>query len=342
MGAGHQGLAMAAHLSDNGVECSLWNRTKENIKHIIQTGKINCSGIINKSVPIRRVSDQLDELMQKVIMVATPSTAHRDIARLLARYVDSSNVIILHPGRTFGVLDFLGILKSCGCRSMPLVAEAQTIVYTCRRDASNGVKLFALKRGIKIGALTWDDACKAIGYIPICIRDRFEPASSYIQTSLGNVGMVLHCAPVLMNVGWIENEETKFEYYYSGISPTIASLLERLDQERVRVAEAMGYKIESVSEWLIRTYGTYGEKLFDVLQNNTYYRGIDAPITIHHRYIEEDVPNGLVALESVGQYKRIGTPITSTIIDFANEVMEEDFRAMGRNYLQLIRKLEME
>lgn len=342
MGAGHQGLAMAAHLSDNGVECSLWNRSKEHIKQVMRTGKIDCTGIIHKSVPVRHVSDQLGELMQKVIMVTTPSTAHRNIARLLAPYVDSSNIIILHPGRTFGVLDFLRTLKSCGCRSMPLVAEAQTIIYTCRRDTSNGVKLFALKSGVKIGALTWEDACKVMDYIPTCIRERFEPVSSYMQTSLENVGMILHCAPVLMNVGWIENRETAFEYYYSGISPTIASLLERLDQERIQVADAMGYKIESISEWLIRTYGTYGENLFELLQNNTYYRGIDAPLTIHHRYIEEDIPNGLVALESVGKSRQVNTPIASTIIDFANQVMRRDFRAMGRNYLQLIRELGME
>ena len=30
-GAGHQGFAMAAHLSLNGLNISLWNRTPENI-----------------------------------------------------------------------------------------------------------------------------------------------------------------------------------------------------------------------------------------------------------------------------------------------------------------------
>lgn len=335
MGAGHQGLAMAAHLSDNGVECSLWNRTKSNIEHIIRTKKIECSGIMNKSVPIAHISSKLDELMQKVIMVTTPSTAHKDIAKLLAKYVDESYVIILHPGRTFGVLEFLGTLKSCGCTSLPVVAEAQTIIYTCRRDMINGVRLFALKESVKIGALTYEDACRAVDHIPMCIRKRFEPVASFMQTSFGNIGMILHCAPVLMNVGWIENWETKFEYYYSGISPTIASLLERLDRERLFVADAMGYKVESVAEWLMHTYKTKGNNLLELLQNNPYYRGIDAPLSVHHRYIEEDIPNGLVALESAGKYANVNTPITSTIIDFANEVMGEDFRKIGRNFFKL-------
>ena len=31
LGAGHQGLAMAAHLSANGISCNLWNRSENHI-----------------------------------------------------------------------------------------------------------------------------------------------------------------------------------------------------------------------------------------------------------------------------------------------------------------------
>ncbi len=75
--------------------------------------------------------------------------------------------------------------------------------------------------------------------------------------------------------------------------------------------------------------------MFENLQNNIYYRGIDAPQSIHHRYIEEDVPNGLVPLESLGVYLDIPTPVTSTIISVANIVMNCDYRKIGRNFLSL-------
>ncbi len=337
MGAGHQGLAMAAHLSANGVECSLWNRTESHIKEIKESGVIRCSGLLEGSIKILEVSEDLVKVLQKVIMVAAPSSAHRDIARLLAKYVDSSYVIILNPGRTFGALEFVKTLAQNGCRSLPLVAETQTILYTCRRDTCSSVRLYALKDGIKIAALNPADTKKVIACLPKCIRSRFLPAASYIETSIGNVGMVLHCAPVLMNIGWIENKKVGFEYYYDGISPSIAEVLESLDEERQRVGEKMGFKIESLSHWLIRTYSAYGNNLFEQLQNNPYYRGIDAPLTIHHRYIEEDVPNGLVPLESAGKYWGVHTPIASTIIDFANIVMKTDYRRTGRGYIDLVR-----
>lgn len=335
LGAGHQGLAMAAHLSANGVECLLWNRTEEHIKDIIETRQIRCKGILNKVVDIREASSDIGKVLSKTIMVATPSSAHKDLAQLLAKYVDDSYMIILNPGRTFGALDFIRSLKDAGCRSLPCLAETQTIIYTCRRDVHNSVWLYAIKDGVMISAVDPKDTDRVLKAIPGCIRGNYIPTSSYLETTLSNVGMILHCVPILMNVGWIENEKVKFEYYYDGISPSIADVLERLDNERLAVASKLGCPVESVVEWLRRTYCTTGTNLYGHLQSNKFYRGIDAPKSIHHRYIEEDIPNGLVPLEDIGRNLGVGTPIATNIIDFANIVMKCDYRERGRHFTLL-------
>ncbi len=332
LGAGHQGLAMAAHLSANGVECLLWNRTEEHIKDIIETRQIRCKGILNKVVNIAEASSDIGKVLCKTIMVATPSSAHRDLARLLARYVDESYMIILNPGRTFGALDFISSLKDAGCKRLPCLAETQTIIYTCRRDVHNSVWLYAIKQGGMISAVDPKDTDRVLNAMPGCIRENYIPASSYLQTTLSNVGMILHCVPILMNVGWIENEKVKFEYYYDGISPSIADVLERLDKERLAVASKLGCPVESVVEWLKRTYCTSGTNLYEHLQSNKFYRGIDAPKSIHHRYIEEDIPNGLVPLEDIGKNLGVETPITTNIIDFSCIVMKCDYRKEGRRF----------
>lgn len=335
IGAGHQGLTMAAHLGNNGVDCYLWNRTRTHIEEVQRTGKIICTGILDKEVAIYKASDNIEEVLQKNIMVTTPSSAHRDVAKMLAPYVDNTYTIVLNPGRTFGILDFIYELENAGCTSLPCVAETQTIVYTCRRDELNGVRLYALKKNVPVATLNYREMPRIMRAFPSCLRGYFKPVESYIETSLGNVGMILHCAPVLMNVGWIENKKVRFEYYYDGITPTVANLLERLDSERVKISEAMGHRVETAVEWLQRTYATYGKNLYENLQSNTFYRGIDAPVSVHHRYLEEDIPNGLVALESVGEALGIRTPVASEIISFANVVMNCDYRVKGRKYALL-------
>lgn len=336
MGAGHQGLTMAAHLLHSGVECRLWNRTAAHLQAVIDSGHIECEGIIKASVPVGKISSRIEEVLEKNILVTAPSSAHKDIAKILAPYVDDSYIVVLNPGRTFGILEFTRALVENGCHSFPIIAETQSIVYTCRRNDKNGIILYAIKDEIKLSTLEEGKAEEVIERIPFPIRDNFIPAESFYETSFGNVGMILHCLPVLLNTGWIESKKACFEYYYDGISESIADLLERLDEERVSVATKFECKVETVVQWLQRIYGTFGRTLYENLQTNRYYAGIDAPQSLHHRYLEEDVPNGLVALESAGKYIGHSTPITTLVIDLANLVMNTDYRAKGRNYGELI------
>lgn len=330
-GAGHQGLSMAAHLSLNGVKVTLWNRSINHIEKIIKTKRIYCDGIIEGAAKLEKVSSQISEVISDFVMVATPSSAHRDVAHKLAPFVHKGMVIILNPGRTFGAVDFASELKKCGVKELPHIAETQTIVYTCRKKSSDSVTIFALKNDVKISALKCSNIEFVMNKMPKCIKRHLSVVDTVWNTSLSNVGMILHCAPVLMNIGWIETEKVDFKYYYDGISKSIAAYLEKMDIERQNIALAVGYPVESVMLWLKRTYGVRGSDLYECIQNNESYKQIDAPPTIKSRYILEDVPNGLVPIETLGKEYGISTPNISTIIDLACLIFDIDFRANGRN-----------
>jgi len=332
-GAGHQGLSMAAHLALNGVKVTLWNRTLKNIKEVADSRKIYCNGIINGVAMIEKASSEMSEVISDFVMVATPSNAHRDIAKELAPYVHKNMVIILNPGRTFGAIDFANTLRQCGVKEMPKIAETQTIVYTCRKNDVNSVNIYALKNEVQIAALKREDMGYIMAALPICLKPYFKAVKSVAITSFSNVGMVLHCAPVLMNVGWIETEKVDFKYYYEGISKSVAQFLEKIDSERMKIAKEVGFEIESTADWMKRTYNVKGENLFECIQNNHKYREIDAPPSIWCRYILEDVPNGLVPIEDLGVQMGILTPNMTTVIDLANAVLGQDFRKEGRRIL---------
>ncbi len=329
-GGGHQGIAMAGHLALHGYDVTLWNRTPENIAQIKETGEVHCSGICNGTAKISRVTSDISQAAGKLIMVAVPSTAHKEIARRLAPFLDGDSIVVLNPGRTFGAVEFAKELESSGVRHLPHIAETQTIVYTCRRIGANSVSIHALKRDVEIASLRKNDMSIIMKAIPKCIRGRFLPVASIGVTSVGNVGMVLHCAPVLMNIGWIETPDADFKYYYHGISPSIASFLEKIDAERVLVGQAMGVESKSTAEWMNRTYGIQGRNIFDCIQNNNAYREIDAPATIKTRYVLEDIPNGLVPIASIGRELGVSTECIDSIITLGSEVLGEDFWRSGR------------
>ena len=331
-GAGHQGLTMAAHLALNGVKVTLCNRSSKNIEEVIATREIHCKGVVNGIAQIEKASSDINEVVSDFVMVTTSSSAHKNVARKLAPFVHKEMIIILNPGRTFGAIEFANTLIECGVKELPQIAETQTIIYTCRKSGKNNVTVFALKEGVKIAAIKGSDINTIVDKIPECIRNYFTPTNSLLDTSLTNVGMILHCAPVLMNIGWIESTKVDFKYYYDGISFSIAAFLEKIDGERQEVAKAMGCKIESVADWLKRTYHVTGNSLYECIRNNNDYKEIDAPSTLKCRYLLEDVPNGLVPIESMGQVYGVSTPNISLVIDLANSVMNMDFRKTGRAY----------
>lgn len=331
-GAGHQGFSMAAHLTLEGNTVHLWNRTQDNIQAVIDTGVIHCDGVITGDAKIAKVTSNMEEAIADFVMVATPSSAHKDIAKEIAPFVHKDMVIVLNPGRTFGAIEFAEELKKNGVKELPHIAETQTIVYTCRKSGKNSATIFALKNDVQIAALRGSDINVIMDRMPDCLKPYFIIESSVGITSLANVGMVLHCTPVMMNVGWIESEKYEFKYYYDGISRSVAHLLEKIDAERLSVAKAAGFEIESLKGWLERTYFVSGKDVFECLQNNEAYREIDAPPTINTRYIFEDVPNGLVPVETMGKEYGVPTPNITTIINLACSVMDKDYRKTGRRF----------
>ena len=330
IGAGNQGLALAGHLANEGLSVGLWNRTQCNIQKLIQIPTVHLHGVFETKVSLSIATSNIDQVDSKLIYITVPTDAHDDIARILTPKISNDTVIILSPGRTFGALNFQQQLLQNGCIYKPRIFETQTIIHTARLLTSNSVHIYALKNNVLISSLhneiDWFD------YMPKCLKRFYKPVDSYIYTSLGNVGLVLHCIPTLLNIGCVESPNVSFKYYIDGISPTIARMIEAIDRERISVGKALGYSLLSTKEWMQEAYGIKGSTLYECIQNNDNYKELLAPNTKNHRYILEDVPNGLVPLEYLAKSLGISCRMTTLSVDIANAIMEKDFREIGRKF----------
>ncbi len=337
IGAGNSGLAMAAHLSKQNNQVTLWNRSYKTIEKLIETHIIKCEGLINGEVKIYCVTDDIDVALKEpdVILITTPANSHKELAELIAKHIKKTTVIVLNPGRTFGAIEFKTVYSKYNSQFSQIIAETQTIIYTCRKIAEDAVQIIAFKNNVLISTIDLDDNCNIISYLPSCVQPYLTLANSMIQTSIGNIGMILHCAPLLLNSGWTESKRNNYKYYYEGITPTVGGLIEKIDYERVMVSAALGYKVESTKEWLIRTYNVTGDSIWECIHNNKAYETIDAPRTLKHRYIFEDIPCGLVPLEAIGLKLEIDMSYTTLIIDLASKLLGVDFRETGRNLSKL-------
>jgi len=337
IGAGAGGLAMAGHLAEQGQPVCIYNRGDERIRKIRETGGVHMRGLLNGIFAVDSVTQDIEQAIDfaDVIFVVVPAHAHFDLASNAAPFLRDDQMIVLCPGRTGGALEFARIVRAARPECRAAIAEAQTILHTCRPCGEDaGVDVIAAKRDVPLAALPASETVNVIGVIGE-VFPQFSEAESVLATSLGNVGAVLHPAPTLLNAGWIETERTEFLYYYEGITPIVGALIERVDRERVGVAEALGVATFSVCDWLCRVYGATGEHLVDAIRTNPAYRGIQAPRSLEHRYILEDVPTGLVPIASLGDLVGVETPTINLIIDLASAMCDVDFRECGRTIVSL-------
>lgn len=336
LGAGNGGQAMAAHLGLMGYEVNLYNRTESKLEPIIEAGGIELSGVFNGFGPLSLVSSSLPDVISSVdvIMVVTPAIAHHSLAQNLSSYLQDGQIVVLNPGRTGGALEFTKVLNDCGCKADVTVSECQTFIYASRVTGPAQAKIFGIKNFVGISAFPASKTRKVLEVLNP-VFPQFIPAKNILKTSLDNIGAIFHPAPTILNAARIETTGGNFTYYQDGISPSVARVLEKMDQERLEVAYTMSVEAMSAREWMRLVYGVQGKNLYEVFQNNRQYNGLMAPDTVMHRYIFEDVPMGLVPISSLGQMLGVPTPTIDNIIDLASIIHQCDYWEVGRTVERL-------
>jgi opine dehydrogenase len=267
-------------------------------------------------------------------MVVLPSSAHADVARAMAPHLKSGQIVILHPGRTCGALEFVKVMHGSGCKADVTVAEAETFIYASRSDGPAQARIFRIKEAVPLAALpatrtqcVLDVICEAY--------PQFIHGVDVLNTGMNNMGAIFHPALTLLNMGWIEATHGDYQFYIDGVSPSVARVLEVLDRERVTVASALGIRARTSLEWLKLAYDTSGADLHEAIHNQPGYYGIKAPATLNHRYIFEDVPMSLVPIASLGKRYGVSVRGMESMIQIASIVHRTDYWRRGRTVEKL-------
>jgi opine dehydrogenase len=336
LGAGHGGLAMAGHLGLMGFEVRLYNRSVNRLWGVRSTGGIELEGDeVEGFAEIPVATTSMAEAIRgaDVLMVVVPATGHRFIAEACAPCLQDGQIIVLHPGRTFGALEFKQVLKAKGVSADVIIAEAQTFIYASRAVGPGHAHIFRIKNSIPVASLRAHLIPKVLEKLRFAYP-HFVPGDNIFKTSFDNIGSVFHPAICVLNAGWIEND-SDFQFYVDGVEPSVANVLERVDSERVNVAAALGIRALTAREWLYLAYSAAGRDLFHAMRANPGYRGIKAPQTLQMRYLEEDVPMSLVPIASVGKMFGVPTPAIDAIIHLASVLNQKDYVAEGRTVERL-------
>jgi opine dehydrogenase len=334
IGAGHGGRAMAAHLALMGFEVALYNRTPDHIEGINARNGIDLEG--GEGGPrgfaeLALVTSDIEEAVKhaEMIMVVVPSSAHVNIAAGVAPYLRDGQIILLHPGRTCGAIEFDKVLRDSGCKAKFVVAEAETFIYASRAEGPAQSRIFRVKEAVPLAALPAKKTSEVLEAIQPAYP-QFIDGIDVLHTGLNNMGAIFHPAITILNAGRIEGTHGDFQFYIDGVTPSVAHILEVLDRERVTVASALGIRARTSLEWLQLAYDTQGIDLHEAIHNQPGYYGIKAPRSLRHRYIFEDVPMSLVPMAALGMRYGVSVRGMDSMIRLANFVHHTDYWRRGR------------
>jgi len=336
LGAGHGGLAMAGHLALMGFRTSLWNRSTERVDHVNDRGGVDLEGVVEGFGRVDVATNDIGEAVEDadVVMVVVPANAHRDVARQCAHHLETGQIVLLNPGRTFGAIEFMQVLREAGTRERPTIAEAQTFLYVSRHTDFARARIMHIKNSVPLAAIP---AHKTPDVLAVVRRafPQFVAATNVLETGLDNIGAIFHPTLTLLNAARIESTHGDFEYYLEGVSPMTARVLEAADAERVAIGTALGVHLHTAREWLYLAYSSAGKTLYEAIQATPGYKGVRAPSTLTHRYILEDVPMSLVPMVSAGRQLGVETPTLSSLIHIASLIHSCDFWKTGRTMERL-------
>ncbi|MBN2043644.1 MAG: NAD/NADP octopine/nopaline dehydrogenase family protein [Anaerolineales bacterium] len=337
-GSGHGGKAMAAYLALCGARVTLFNRTWKNIEAIKERGGIALNG--NSEIigfgDIPQVTDNIEEAVKSsaLLMVVVPAYGHASLAKKMAPHLSDGQIVVLNPGRTFGAIEFQKVLSENGCTQKVILAEAQTFIFASRSVGPAQAFIHRVKEAVPLAAFPADQTQLVLNclhpYFP-----QFIDGKTVLHTGMDNIGAVFHPTIMLHNTGWVEASGGDFQFYTQGVTPAIARVMEAIDRERMRIGRALGIHLVTACDWLKMAYEATGEDLYETIRNQQGYRNIQAPPTLNHRYINEDIPMSLVPMASIGHKLGIRVRAMESLIRLASIIRGTDFWEHGRTIERL-------
>lgn len=272
----------------------------------------------------------------ELIVVPLPAFAQADVARVIAPHLRDGQVVFLPPG-TFGSVVMLKAVREAGCTAEVSFAETGTLPYLARKHAASQVTITSYATRLPTGVVPARLAPHAFevlkkGYPSV------EPIEDALSGALMNAGPIIHPPLILMNAGPLQHFPA-WDIHNEGTQPAIRAVTNALDEERMRVRDALGYGAPHFplrdhyenDQWM------YGDAHKMLVDSGDWRETIELTT---HRYMTEDVQYGLAFLASVANWCDCPAPIANGLLAVASAICGRDLaqgprtlEAMGLQHL---------
>lgn len=331
IGAGNGGKASAADLVLQGRRVRLFEfpEYRQNVAEILETRTLTATGDVEGEAVLERATTDLGEAMEgaDTVMVCTQSLAHDRIARELAPYIRPEHIVILNPGSTGGTLHFAQVFRELGIKRMPVLVEFGTLTYGCRAVGplvEIPVKVDRVLYGTMPAA-----AIKEVGPPLEALYPGLRRGASVLEAGLKNANPVIHPPITILNAALIENEGDKKFFYGDGVSPKVAELIRKLDEERMALLRALGYAAQPDPVTSVEQGYAADTDYCECYKKGPGFGKFRFPNTLDNRYFHEDIGMSLVMFCSLGKVLGVPTPVSEGVVRIGEILAGVDYSVRG-------------
>lgn len=345
VGAGNGGCAVAGDMAYRGLDVTLVktsnvmhddnfnflceNNGKMTLIDFGENGSMNPQDLekVEKVGYISKVTRDLSVISDMdVVIVYIQTNYHEQLIKRMADYIRNDQILLINPGYFSSAY----VLKYCGNKDITIV-EAQSSFIDGRIVEPGKFKVGFRNVRNPLGiypAAKLDFAKSKLDQLGF----PFHYMNNVVGAALHNPNMIVHTIGSIMAIPMIDAMGKEFCMYHRSFTEHTWKVLEKLDSEKMDILEKMGYeRLPYVEACKFRN------SLDDNLNAKEVFFGYAAmptramgPIDVNSRYITEDVPQGLVMMESLGKSLGVATPIATALIEIAGAALGTDFRENGR------------
>ena len=329
IGGGNGGYAAAADLTNNGHEIYFWQRSKDSSKALIKNKNIilmqDQKG--KNRIKIHKICNTISTAVKnsEVIIILLPAFAQKDLAKKIKPHIQNNQIIFLPPG-SFGSWIFMKEIKN----KTISYAESGTLPYLTRKKNINAVAIITRASKLPTGIYSNMDHKRIIQKLKN-IYPSVVYCGDILSGALMNAGPIIHPPLIIFNIGPLEHFN-KWDIHNEGTQESIQKVMFKLDNERILIRKKLGYTsphypikdhyINKGEKWM------YGNLAHDKLVSSKDWR---EKINIHsHRYVIEDIKEGLAFIYSLAERLNIKVPITSSLLDITSTILGTDIKKNGR------------
>jgi len=340
VGAGNAGCAVSADLTMKGHEVTLIKTSHslhdDNFQYLVENNGLMTLDEFGeiKSANIHKVCRDLEEIKGKdIVIIYIQTRYHEALIRRVAPLLEDDQILIINPG----YLSTSYVLRECDKNIIICEAESSFIDGRIMEPGLFKVGFRNVRNPIGIyPSARREEAIAKLDQL----QERFVYLDSVVEAALHNPNLIVHTVGAVMSIPRIEKSKGEFCMYheaYSRDNPATWRIVEALDNEKMDVLEKLGFdRMSYVDACKYRNSlddSMDGREVFlEYAEMPTRAKG---PVKVEDRYISEDVPQGLVMLETLGAALDVKTPITTALIEIASAALDRDLREEGRSIQKL-------